>query len=703
MRIYTMTATFGKLENQTLRLTPGLNVIHAPNEWGKSTWCAFLVAMLYGIDTRERTKQGALADKERYAPWSGSPMSGRMEISWNGRDITLERSTKGRSPMGEFKAYETASGLPVAELTGENCGQQLLGVEKSVFTRSGFLRLTDLPVTEDDALRRRLNALVTTGDESGESDDLAQKLKQLKNRCRHNRTGLLPQAEAQRNEISTALQHLHTLQQEHALLSREQETIHETLDRLENHRAALAHTQAMADRRLVEDAFEARDTAQHHYEALLAEFGDLPDRDTAENQILHLEQLRIQQDALSQQPLPPMPQAPETPADFVGLSPRQALAQAIKDRESYSKLSQKKAPLLPILASICAIGAVAFLLLIHWIAALAPIVLAICLAGSWLYGKKKTGAKIAAITARYQKTDPDSWVAAAEQWLQETATYEKAYADYRRLCEEYNSGKAALLDNVENCTGGLTVAQAIDYWRQVLENHRQLEYGQQALYQAEQHAQTLAGMAKPVAAPAFPDTLTLDSQETDHQIRQLQARLHQLQTLTGQLSGKMDALGQESRLTQQLEDVNTRIRKLEDIYEATTLAMEFLEQAASNLQRKFAPRIAQRAGDIFSGLTDGRYKQLVLGDDLSLAVAAQGETVTRSSLWRSDGTADQLYLALRLAVSEELTPHAPLVLDDALVRFDDTRLALAMDILKEIAESKQVLLFTCQKRETAYL
>ena len=212
MRIYSMTATFGKLENQTLRLQPGLNIIHAPNEWGKSTWCAFLVAMLYGIDTRERSKQGVIADKERYAPWSGSPMSGSMDICWNGRDITIQRSTKGRSIMGQFKAYETHTGLPVPELTAENCGQKLLGVEKSVFARAGFIRLTDLPVDEDDALRRRLNALVTTGDESGASDELAQKLRLLKNRCRHNRTGLLPQAEAQRDNLRNALNRLHQLQ-----------------------------------------------------------------------------------------------------------------------------------------------------------------------------------------------------------------------------------------------------------------------------------------------------------------------------------------------------------------------------------------------------------------------------------------------------------------------------------------------------------
>ena len=92
-----------------------------------------------------------------------------------------------------------------------------------------------------------------------------------------------------------------------------------------------------------------------------------------------------------------------------------------------------------------------------------------------------------------------------------------------------------------------------------------------------------------------------------------------------------------------------------------------------------------------------------LTKELHLHAGAQGENTLRPALWRSEGTVDQLYLALRLAVSGELTPHAPLVLDDALVRFDDTRLALAMDILKEESGQKQVIVFTCQGRETNYL
>ena len=46
---------------------------------------------------------------------------------------------------------------------------------------------------------------------------------------------------------------------------------------------------------------------------------------------------------------------------------------------------------------------------------------------------------------------------------------------------------------------------------------------------------------------------------------------------------------------------------------------------------------------------------------------------------------------------------APLVLDDALVNFDGKRLALALDLLRELGKTRQILLFTCQNRERLYL
>ena len=161
----------------------------------------------------------------------------------------------------------------------------------------------------------------------------------------------------------------------------------------------------------------------------------------------------------------------------------------------------------------------------------------------------------------------------------------------------------------------------------------------------------------------------------------------------------MEILGSPQELGLQRKRVADRIARLEETYEALTIALDTLSQARSSLQRRFAPRITQRAQEILSALTENRYHSLTMGEDFSLQAGAGQEDVLHDAIWRSDGTVDQLYLSLRLAVAEELTPEAPLVLDDALVRFDDGRMAQALKILKEMAKNKQVICFTCQNRE----
>ena len=88
-------ATFGRLENEELELREGLNIITCGNESGKSTWAEFLLAMLYGVDSRSRGKAGELPVKTKYAPWSGKPMEGRLELEQDGRRLFISNS---RSP-----------------------------------------------------------------------------------------------------------------------------------------------------------------------------------------------------------------------------------------------------------------------------------------------------------------------------------------------------------------------------------------------------------------------------------------------------------------------------------------------------------------------------------------------------------------------------------------------------------------------------
>lgn len=707
MRIYRMRATFGKLEDQMLELQPGMNIIEAPNEWGKSTWCAFLVAMLYGIETRVRTTQVALAEKEKYAPWSGSPMEGRIDLNWNGRDITIERRTKGRTPFGVFKAYETATGLEVEELTGANCGQMLLGVEKSVFTRTGFLRLKDLPVTQDEALRRRLNALVTTGDESGAGETLGAKLKELKNACRYNRSGLLPKAE-------TELAALEEKQREWIRLNREaeetvlrQEQTEVYLRQLLNHRAALAYQHALADQKRVQVAQQAVDEAAARRERLEAECAQLPSRETAEEkrrQVSALQQqwLEAQTEA---QTLPPKPEKPEAMAAFEGVDRAELLKKVQADAALYGVLreKQRKKPVLGwtimILGLLGIVLSAAFQL---WGAiGLAALVLA---AGMVVFSgtqkqRKAAAAEAEALAGHYPWRDPDRWVYEADSYVNRMVQYEDRIARWQAAQEVLEQQSMAIRHRMDALTQGRDLHSVLEDLQQVADRWNGLEDAREDMIQAETYLQSIRAMAKSAQPPEFEDSLVLSEMETNRLIGEYTARQSQQIGQLGKLRGAMNAIGDDRILQDRIDSLRKRIAALEEISAALEIAQQTLAAATEQLQRRFAPRITERAKALFARLTDGRYDRLNLTRELAVDTAAAGELTMHSAQWRSEGTVDQLYIALRLAVAEELVPEAPLVLDDALVRFDDRRLKNALLLLEEVSASRQVILFTCQKRE----
>jgi len=702
MRIYKMTATFGKLEHATLELKPGLNIITAPNEWGKSTWCAFLVAMLYGLDTRAKTTKTALADKERYAPWSGSPMAGRIDLNWNGRDITIERRTKRRVPLGDFQAYETDSGLPVTELTASNCGAMLLGVEQSVFRRAGFIRHADLPVTQDEALRRRLNALVTTGDDSGAADRLAEELRNLKNRCRYNRSGLLPQAEAQRDALEEKIAEMDHLKTQMETLSFQIGEIKSWLKQLYNHQQALSYAKMEADIARVEAAASMLQQLQDESDRLEATCRDLPSQEEADQKIRELRAFREQWSSIQEElrMVPREPEVPSMPRPFTGLSPENARDMAKKDGRQYASAADSKAPLLLIIVGIFGLISTGMLVFLRAYLFVGITCAAGLLALVWgILEKRSMKRQAQDLLNKYGSSQWKHWTDPVDLYEVQLAEYRMARKEYEEINSDVEVRLMVLRKKRESLCGNEDPDKLLDRWQEVQDRWTSFYAARRETARAGGHYETLRTMVRPVEKPAMEDSLTHSEEETSRLLSECAMEQQRLQNRLGQYQGRMEILGNRETAQKQLEKVNTRIIRLEETYGALMIAQETLAAARAQLQRRFAPRITRKAQTLLARMTDGRYHSITMGEDFSLQAGADQEETLHDALWRSDGTMDQLYLALRLAVAEELTPNAPLILDDALVRFDDIRMGEAVSILRELAENRQVILFTCQGRE----
>ncbi len=716
MDILHLTATFGRLEHQELTLSPGLNVLYAPNETGKSTWGAFIRTMLYGLSTRER---GPLADKNRFAPWSGAAMQGRMDVSEAEGAYTLLRDTKrAASPMGEFSCTYTGTATPVAGITAQSAGEALLGVPREVFERSAFIGQNALAVDQDAELERRIAALITTGEEDTSYSQSYERLKKQLNRRKHNKTGLIPALEREIDDLQLSLRDLDALETQ----ARQAQSV---LDELEQQAAALrqqaAQWQALEQQsRAAEYAKAAQNADEAARRAALLEesAAGLPDGQGLA--LLEGQAAALQEDlsGLAQQrrEAEQARQAAESAREALASHPLYP-ADEVGLRRRADAIAPEKAPtvLLPIFTAgiIVISGVLAFLFradpLPFWIfTAMAALGIVTTTAAVTL--RRRAIAERQKF-AESQRVKLEAQIA---EYLPLREQEARLQAEARRLddaaagaedsCRRRLAGLLAQVRTFEPAVTDLSGAQIA--LANVRRRQVELAAARQQAREAALYRDALQKPDRPVAAAAMPSVPALSKEDVDAELVRVQARLTAERSRLDTLTGQIRSLDRSSDLQDQLAQKREQLSSLQTEYDAIALAMDALTQANTTLQNRFSPALGARAADIFSAITAGRYDKVLLSRDFSLSAEMAGDPVGRSIRLLSQGAADQLYLAVRLAICDMVLPaekRVPLILDDALVSFDDDRLRAALDYLLAESEKRQILLFTCQKREMNYL
>lgn len=164
---------------------------------------------------------------------------------------------------------------------------------------------------------------------------------------------------------------------------------------------------------------------------------------------------------------------------------------------------------------------------------------------------------------------------------------------------------------------------------------------------------------------------------------------------------RMDGSSQAAEAQERIEHLLTQIRGHAEEYARLRLAAAVLQRAIDRYQESHQEPVLRRAGEIFRTLTGGVFEGLRADCNqqdrpVLVGVRAGGErTVDVQGM--SEGTCDQLYLALRLAsleVSLNGREPLPFIVDDILIRFDDQRSLATLDVLAKLSRRTQVILFT---------
>jgi len=268
MKILKMTARFGKLSNARLSLGEGMNIITAPNESGKSTWCAFIRAMLYGIDTAHRGRQGTVSEKSAANPWSGLSPEGSLDLEHEGKFISLRRSTPSpNAPMRQFSACYTDT-EDLYPLTGTDCGETLTGVDRDVFTRSAFVSQGSARIENSPSLEKRITAMLSTGAEFSSVSDADERLKAWqRERCYNAKIGMNARLNERLDNVQGTLRDMESLYRrrqslQEDLAAMERLPIKSDLSALTEKVSQAEEQERLSRARLDESPFGARDSRE---------------------------------------------------------------------------------------------------------------------------------------------------------------------------------------------------------------------------------------------------------------------------------------------------------------------------------------------------------------------------------------------------------------------------------------------------------
>ena len=140
--------------------------------------------------------------------------------------------------------------------------------------------------------------------------------------------------------------------------------------------------------------------------------------------------------------------------------------------------------------------------------------------------------------------------------------------------------------------------------------------------------------------------------------------------------------------------------RLEEQCRALELAVEELQKAAQVTAGSMERSMSRRASEIFSAITDGKYRSLETDRQRGITVWDGERKIPAGRLSR--GTVEQIYFCIRMAAAEILTEEPlPLILDDVFAFYDDKRLESVLKWLS--GQGKQVIIFTCHSREKELL
>lgn len=677
---------FGKFENKTISLSDGLFLWSDANESGKTTTADFIRFIFYGFE-KSRARR-ALSDNplEKYQPWdSDGTMAGAIEFTdENGNFFRIER-TQQANGRGQVRVLDASGNESDVAVPGEH----FFGIDAETFANIYYIRQGENAPHRTAGMDVAMKNLMMTGSEEisfdsvmkflqaekakysspkrqmGKLKNLQQELGELERSIAYKTADLAEQKRLLSDPVLLEQQIAEFDKQIKQLgLEKQKEKAYKAFLRQQK-RAELKEQHTEILRRLAEDCPSDEETG------LLYEILEQLQRVSVQKEQAqkHLEQLKQTQ---------------------VHLGERE---QTILEYQGGLKDTPAKV-LLGIGALLAAAGAVATLWSL-WSAVLCGIGVALLTGGMFgmrlpsplrALGIKNKGQFLSALTDA---------VAAKQAVL----SYQNALESATKTLENYQKQENELKEKYQPIlerTGvfslsELETVQSRQIGRKLLvEKREEIEKQLDRLAETQAEDALIADKTPPAeSAERMEEVLRQKTEQKEKALRKLADNA----ALASLVAAKEDALRAEK---EKRAEINAEYEKCDYLNDVAGIAIDVMQLAQQKLRENYAPALREKVEQNLGALTDGKYDTVMLDEQFSLRIKADGGF--RALDYFSCGTKDAAFLALRLALAEivESGRTIPMIFDDPFLNFDSARLLSLKACLQKLSEKRQILLFSCR-------
>jgi uncharacterized protein YhaN len=266
--------------------------------------------------------------------------------------------------------------------------------------------------------------------------------------------------------------------------------------------------------------------------------------------------------------------------------------------------------------------------------------------------------------------------------------------------EDATSALSVLADRLKLARDGEDRVRAI----QAQATQIEAQLSEIARQQTEAESEARAVLERYEQAYASLEGLRAMLEEAQRNEAEIASRREEVASERSRLEERLRALSDDGQAAQARLDeaaLTQRIEQAAEEYLVAALGARLLAQAQDLYERERQPDVIKDAEHIFRGITGGRYAQVIVPIRSGRIEVYDDRAAAKDSGKLSKGTAEALYLALRLGLVGRLDgvgPGLPMLIDDVLANFDPERLDGAVQAIADLSRTRQVVFFTCHER-----